>query len=45
MKVHERVRKDVATLVDDRAPAPDLARLTEIIRSGALEYASGSVVN
>ena len=45
MQVHRAVREQVPTLVDDRAPAPDLARVSAIIRSGALEYASGVVVN
>jgi histidine ammonia-lyase len=45
MSVHRAVRATVPTLVDDRAMAPDLAALTSIIRSGALEYASGAVVN
>jgi histidine ammonia-lyase len=45
MRVHARVRDGVPTLVDDRPPAPDLDRIAQLIRSGALEYASGSVVN
>jgi histidine ammonia-lyase len=45
MAVHAAVRSLVDPLVDDRAPAPDLARLSDMIRSGALEYASGSIVN
>jgi histidine ammonia-lyase len=44
-RVHAAVRRHVATLVDDRPPSPDLDRIAEMIRSGALEYASGSVVN
>jgi hypothetical protein len=32
-------------LVDDRSPAPDLDRIADMIRSGALEYASGALVN
>jgi histidine ammonia-lyase len=45
MRVHAAVRKDVAMLVDDRPPSPDLDRIAEMIRSGTLEYASGVVVN
>jgi histidine ammonia-lyase len=39
------VRERVPTLVDDRPPAPDLEAIAELIRSGALEYATGIVVN
>ena len=42
---HRAVRKLVPTLVDDRPPAPDIDAITELIRSGALEYATGIVVN
>jgi histidine ammonia-lyase len=45
MAVHRAVRDEVPTLVDDRSPARDLARISAMIRSGALEYASGAVVN
>jgi histidine ammonia-lyase len=45
MRVHRAVRARVATLVDDRPPAPDIAAITSMIIDGALEYASGSVVN
>jgi histidine ammonia-lyase len=45
MAVHHAVRAEVPTLVDDRSTAPDLARISAMIRSGALEYASGAVVN
>ena len=45
MHVHAAVREHVPTLVDDRPPAPDLDRIAEMIRPGALEYASGVVVN
>jgi histidine ammonia-lyase len=45
MRVHRAVRARVATLVDDRAPAPDIDMIAAMIRDGALEYASGSVVN
>ena len=40
-----RCAQRVPTLVDDRPPAPDLDQIAEMIRTGALEYASGSVVN
>ena len=45
MRVHRAVRERVATLVDDRPPAPDIIAITALIIDGALEYASGSVVN
>jgi histidine ammonia-lyase len=44
-RVHAAVREQVATLVDDRPPAPDLDCIAEMIRSGSFEYASGAVVN
>jgi histidine ammonia-lyase len=44
-RVHAAVRDRVPTLVDDRPPAPDLARIVELIASGAFEYASSAVVN
>ncbi|MGH9175851.1 MAG: aromatic amino acid lyase [Vicinamibacterales bacterium] len=44
-RVHRAVRERVAMLADDRPPAPDLDRIAQMIRSGALEYASGAVVN
>jgi histidine ammonia-lyase len=44
-RVHRAVREQVPILVDDRPPAPDLDRIAEMIRSGALEYASRSLVN
>lgn len=45
MRVHDAVRARVGTLADDRPPSPDIAAIAEMIREGALEYASGSVVN
>jgi histidine ammonia-lyase len=45
MRVHRVVRERVATLADDRPPAPDILAITALIIEGALEYASGSVVN
>jgi histidine ammonia-lyase len=44
-RVHRAVRERVPTLIDDRPPAPDLDRIAQMIRSGALEYASGAIVN
>jgi histidine ammonia-lyase len=44
-RVHAAVRAEVATLVDDRSTSPDLDRIAAMIGSGALEYASGSLVN
>jgi histidine ammonia-lyase len=45
MRAYKIVRERVPTLVDDRPPAPDLEAIAELIRSGALEYATGIVVN
>ena len=45
MRAHAAVRKHVPTLVDDRPPAPDIDAITKLIRSGGLEYATGTVVN
>jgi histidine ammonia-lyase len=45
MRAHQTVRDRVPTLVDDRPPAPDLDAITQIIRDGKLEYATGVVVN
>jgi histidine ammonia-lyase len=44
-RVHAAVRQHVPTLVDDRPPSPDLARIVDFIQSGSFEYASGAVVN
>jgi histidine ammonia-lyase len=45
MRVHAAVRARVSSLVDDRSSSRDLDQIAEMIRAGALEYASGSVVN
>jgi histidine ammonia-lyase len=45
VRVHSAVRARVPTLVDDRPPSPDLSQITELIQSGGLEYASGTIVN
>ncbi len=45
IRVLRAVRAAVPTLGDDRPPAPDLDRIAQLIASGALEYASGVVVN
>jgi len=44
-RVHARVRRDVAPLDGDRPPAPDIAAIDGLIASGAVEHASGLVVN
>ncbi|MBZ5558038.1 MAG: histidine ammonia-lyase [Acidobacteriia bacterium] len=38
-RVHALVRSRVKTLVDDRAPAPDIVAITELIATGAVENA------
>jgi histidine ammonia-lyase len=43
-KVHALVRSCVPVLADDRAPSPDIVAITELIASGALEDACGSLV-
>jgi histidine ammonia-lyase len=45
MGAHRIVRARVPMLVDDRPPAPDLDAITELIRDGKVEYATGIVVN
>ena len=45
MRAHAAVRNVVPTLADDRSPASDIDTITELIRSGALEYSTGVVVN
>lgn len=45
MNAHKIVRERVPMLVEDRAPAPDLDAIAQIIRDGKLEYATGIVVN
>jgi histidine ammonia-lyase len=44
-RVHATVRREVPTLVDDRPPSPDLDSIAAMIAAGALEHASGSLVN
>jgi histidine ammonia-lyase len=39
--VHARVRSDVATLGDDRPPAPDIETISRLIARGALQRSSG----
>jgi histidine ammonia-lyase len=41
VRVHDRVRADVPTLVADRPPAPDIEQITRLIVSGDLEAAAG----
>jgi histidine ammonia-lyase len=43
-KVHALVRSRVPVLAGDRAPSPDIVAITELIASGALEDACGSLV-
>ena len=43
-KVHALVRSRVPVLAGDRAPSPDIVAVTELIASGALEDACGSLV-
>jgi histidine ammonia-lyase len=43
-KVHELVRSRVPMLDDDRAPAPDIVAITELIATNALEDACGGLV-
>lgn len=45
MRAHKTVRERVPTLTNDRSPAPDLESISELIRGGQLEYATGIVVN
>ena len=45
MRAHAAVRNVVPTLANDRSPASDIDAITELIRSGALEYSTGVVVN
>jgi histidine ammonia-lyase len=40
-EVHALVRSRVPMLEADRAPAPDIASITELIASGAVERACG----
>src|SRR3954468_16153750 len=43
-RVHQLVRSRVPMLDDDRAPAPDVAVITELIATNALEDACGALV-
>jgi histidine ammonia-lyase len=45
VRAHNTVRERVPTLINDRAPSPDLESISEMIRAGQLEYATGIVVN
>ncbi len=45
MGAHGAVRAVVPTLVDDRPPSSDIEAISQLISSGALEYATGMVVN
>jgi histidine ammonia-lyase len=37
--VHARVRSEVATLIDDRPPSPDIETISKLIADGSLERA------
>jgi histidine ammonia-lyase len=41
--VHHAVRADVPMLDQDRPPSPDIARIAQLITSGAIEAASGNL--
>ena len=43
-RVHDLVRSRVPMLDDDRAPAPDIVAITELIASNAFEDACGGLV-
>lgn len=43
-RVHRAIRARVPTLDADRAPAPDIAAITDLIARGALERAAGGLV-
>jgi len=43
-RVHDLVRSRVPPLADDRAPAPDIVAITELIASNAVEDACGGLV-
>jgi len=45
MGAHGAVRAVVPTLHDDRAPSSDIDAITQLLSSGALEYATGVPVN
>ena len=45
MGAHGAVRAVVPTLVDDRPPSSDIDAIAQLISAGALEYATGMVVN
>jgi len=44
LRVHQLVRSRVPMLDDDRAPAPDIIAITELIATSALEDACGGLV-
>jgi histidine ammonia-lyase len=45
MRVHDLLRQHVPTLVHDRSPAPDIARITALIARGELDRACAGKVN
>lgn len=44
-RVHDLIRTHVPTLIEDRSPSPDLARITQLIATGDLERACATKVN
>ena len=44
-RVHDVIRARVATLARDRPPAPDIAAIDVLIATGAIDHATGVVVN
>jgi histidine ammonia-lyase len=44
-RVHDFIRVHVPTLIDDRSPAPDLVKISDLILSGDLERACAMNVN
>jgi histidine ammonia-lyase len=45
MRVHRAVRASVPVLTADRPPSADIDAAEALIRTGAVEYAAGIVVN
>jgi histidine ammonia-lyase len=43
-RVHQLVRSRVPMLDDDRAPAPDIVAIAELIETNALEDSCGALV-
>lgn len=45
MAVHAAIRAVVPPLTDDRAPSPDIEAIADLLASGALDHATGGLVN